>query len=46
MIQQLFWRGHGGHGELVLQWAGLHLLEGGLADEDGLTVLHGLHSTH
>lgn len=34
------------HGELVLQGAGLQGLEGGLADQDGLPVLDGLHGAH
>lgn len=31
------------HGELMLQWTLLQRLEGRLADEDRLSVLHGLH---
>lgn len=46
MVEQLFRWGHSGHGALVLYRAGLGLLEGGLADEDGLAMLHGLHGAH
>lgn len=34
------------HGELVLQRARLQQLEGRLADQDGLSVLDGLHRAH
>lgn len=46
MVKQLFRRGHIGHGKLVLRRAGLSLLEGGLADEYGLAVLHSLHRAY
>jgi hypothetical protein len=46
MVQQLFWWGRSRHGELVHHGAGLGLLEGGLEDEDGLTMLYGLHRAH
>lgn len=43
LCQQLLRGWHGGHGELVLHWASLGELEGGLAGEDRLSMLDGLY---
>lgn len=43
LCQQLLRGRHGGHGELVLHRTLLGQLEGGLADEDRLPMLNGLH---
>lgn len=41
--EEVFWLGDHRHGELMLQGTLLQHVEGCLADEDGLSMLNGLH---